>query len=195
MEIRCFVALNLPPELKGRLAELEARLKEARADVSWVKPENIHLTLKFLGGVEETRIPLIKRAIQEGLHGEGPLVLSLAGLGVFPNPRSPRVIWVGVEGDTERMEKLQKRLEQALEEVGFPREARSFSPHMTLGRMRSRQGTAGLMELVGRLGEYRAGSIQAESIELMRSQLHPAGAIYSILESFPLSALPGVPSS
>jgi 2'-5' RNA ligase len=195
MEIRCFVALNLPPELKGRLAELEARLKEARADVSWVKPENIHLTLKFLGGVEETRIPLIKRAIQEGLRGEGPLVLSLAGLGVFPNPRSPRVIWVGVEGDTERMEKLQKRLEQALEEVGFPREARSFSPHMTLGRMRSRQGTAGLMELVGRLGEYRAGSIQAESIELMRSQLHPAGAIYTILESFPLSAPPGVPSS
>ncbi len=195
MEIRCFVALNLPPELKGRLAELEARLKEARADVSWVKPENIHLTLKFLGGVEETRIPLIKRAIQEGLHGEGPLVLSLAGLGVFPNPRSPRVIWVGVEGDTERTEKLQKRLEQALEEVGFPREARSFSPHMTLGRMRSRQGTAGLMELVGRLGEYRAGSIQAESIELMRSQLHPAGAIYTILESFPLSAPPGVQSS
>jgi len=195
MEIRCFVALNLPPELKGRLAELEARLKEARADVSWVKPENIHLTLKFLGGVEETRIPLIKRTIQEGLHREGPLVLSLAGLGVFPNPRSPRVIWVGVEGDTERMEKLQKRLEQALEEVGFPREARSFSPHMTLGRMRSRQGTAGLMELVERLGEYRAGSIQAESIELMRSQLHPAGAIYTILESFPLSAPPGVPSS
>ena len=195
MEIRCFVALNLPPELKGRLAELEARLKEARADVSWVKPENIHLTLKFLGGVEETRIPLIKRAIQEGLHGDGPLVLSLAGLGVFPNPRSPRVIWVGVEGDTERMEKLQKRLEQALEEVGFPREARSFSPHMTLGRMRSRQGTAGLMELVERLGEYRAGSIQAESIELMRSQLHPAGAIYTILESFPLSVPPGVPSS
>ena len=195
MEIRCFVALNLPPELKGGLAELEARLKEARADVSWVKPENIHLTLKFLGGVEETRIPLIKRAIQEGLRGGGPLVLSLAGLGVFPNPRSPRVIWVGVEGDTERMEKLQKRLEQALEEVGFPREARSFSPHMTLGRMRSRQGTAGLMELVERLGEYRAGSIQAESIELMRSQLHPAGAIYTILESFPLSAPPGVPSS
>ena len=195
MEIRCFVALNLPPELKGRLAELEARLKEARADVSWVKPENIHLTLKFLGGVEETRIPLIKRTIQEGLRGEGPLVLSLAGLGVFPNPRSPRVIWVGVEGDTERMQKLQKRLEQALEEVGFPREARSFSPHMTLGRMRSRQGTAGLMELVERLGEYRAGSIQAESIELMRSQLHPAGAIYTILESFPLSAPPGVPSS
>ena len=195
MEIRCFVALNLPPEWKGRLAELEARLKEARADVSWVKPENIHLTLKFLGGVEETRISLVKRAIQEGLGGEGPLALSLAGLGVFPNPRSPRVIWVGVEGDTERIQKLQKRLEQALEEVGFSREARPFSPHMTLGRMRSRQGAAGLMELVGHLEEYRAGSIMAESIELMRSQLHPAGAIYTILESFPLSALPGVQSN
>ena len=194
MEIRCFVALNLPSELKGRLAELEARLKEARADVSWVKPENVHLTLKFLGGVEEVRIPFVKRAIQEGLRGEGPLVLSLASLGVFPNPRSPRVVWVGVEGDTDRLQKLQERLEQALGEVGFPREARSFSPHTTLGRMRSRQGAASLMELVGHLGEYKAGSMKAESIELMRSLLHPAGAIYTILESFPLSASPGLQS-
>jgi 2'-5' RNA ligase len=191
MEIRCFIALNLPSEIRGRLAELEARLKEARADVSWVKPENVHLTLKFLGGVEEARVPLVQRAIQEGLRGEGPLVLTLAGLGVFPNPRSPRVVWVGVEGDTERMEKLQKRLEQALEEVGFPREARSFSPHITLGRMRSRQGAASLMELVGHLGASMVGSMRAESIELMRSQLHPAGAVYTILESFPLSVSSG----
>lgn len=188
MEIRCFIALNLPAEIKGRLAELEARLKEARADVSWVKPENVHLTLKFLGGVEEARVPLVKRAVQEGLRREGPLVLTLAGLGVFPNPRSPRVVWVGVGGDTERLQNLQERLEQALGEVGFPREARSFSPHITLGRMRSRQGAASLMELVGHLGANEVGSLKAESIELMRSQLHPAGAVYTILESFSLSA-------
>jgi 2'-5' RNA ligase len=191
MEIRCFIALNLPAEIKGRLAELEARLKEARADVSWVKPENIHLTLKFLGGVEEARVPLVKRAVQEGLRREGPLVLTLAGLGVFPNPRSPRVVWVGVGGDTERLQDLQERLEQALGEVGFPREARSFSPHITLGRMRSRQGAASLMELVGHLGANEVGSLKAESIELMRSQLHPAGAVYTILESFSLSASSG----
>jgi len=194
MEIRCFIALNLPAEIKGRLAELEARLKEARADVSWVKPENVHLTLKFLGGVEEARVPLVKRAVQEGLRREGPLVLTLAGLGVFPNPRSPRVVWVGVGGDTERLQNLQERLEQALGEVGFPREARSFSPHITLGRMRSRQGATGLMELVGRLGANEVGSMRAESIELMRSQLHPAGAVYTILESFPLSASSGLQS-
>ena len=188
MEIRCFIALNLPSEIKGRLAEIEARLKEARADVSWVKPENVHLTLKFLGGVEEARVPLVKRAVQEGLGREGPLVLTLAGLGVFPNPRSPRVVWVGVGGDTERLQNLQERLEQALGEVGFPREARSFSPHITLGRMRSRQGAASLMELVGHLGANEVGSLKAESIELMRSQLHPAGAVYTILESFSLSA-------
>ena len=192
MEIRCFIALNLPAEIKGRLAELEARLKEARADVSWVKPENVHLTLKFLGGVEEARVPLVKRAVQEGLRREGPLVLTLAGLGVFPNPRSPRVVWVGVGGDTERLQNLQERLEQALGEVGFPREARSFSPHITLGRMRSRQGAASLMELVGHLGANEVGSLKAESIELMRSQLHPAGAVYTILESFSLSASSGL---
>jgi 2'-5' RNA ligase len=191
MEIRCFIALNLPAEIKGRLAELESRLKEARADVSWVKPENVHLTLKFLGGVEEARVPLVKRAVQEGLRREGPLVLTLAGLGVFPNPRSPRVVWVGVGGDTERLQNLQESLEQALGEVGFPREARSFSPHITLGRMRSRQGAASLMELVGHLGANEVGSLKAESIELMRSQLHPAGAVYTILESFSLSASSG----
>ena len=194
MEIRCFIALNLPAEIKGRLAELEARLKESRADVSWVKPENVHLTLKFLGGVEEARVPIVKRAVQERLRREGPLVLTLAGLGVFPNPRSPRVVWVAVEGDTERLQNLQESLEQALGEVGFPREARSFSPHITLGRMRSRQGATGLMELVGRLGANEVGSMRAESIELMRSQLHPAGAVYTILESFPLSASSGLQS-
>jgi 2'-5' RNA ligase len=187
MEIRCFIALNLPSELKGRLAELEAQLKEAKADVGWVKPENIHLTLKFLGGVEEARIPLVKGAIQEGLREEGSLALAFVGLGVFPNPRYPRVVWVGVKGEPERLQKLQERLEQAMSEVGFPREARSFSPHITLGRMRSRQGAPSLMDLVGRLGEYELGSMKAESIELMRSQLHPAGAIYTVLESFPLS--------
>jgi len=188
MEIRCFIALNLPSELKGRLAELEAQLKEARADVGWVKPENIHLTLKFLGGVEEDRIPVVKGAIQEGLCEAGSLALAFVGLGVFPNPRFPRVVWVGVKGETERLQKLQERLEQAMREVGFPREARSFSPHITLGRMRSRQGAPGLMDLVGRLGEYELGSMKAESIELMRSQLHPAGAIYTVLERFPLSS-------
>ena len=188
MEIRCFVALNLPSELKGHLAELERQLKEARADVSWVKPENVHLTLKFLGGVEEARLPSVKQAIQEGLAGQGPLDLFLSGLGVFPNPRSPRVIWVGIEGERERLAQLQARLDQALGRLGFSREARPFSPHFTLGRMRSRQGASSLMDLLGRLGGGELGNLKTQSIELMRSQLHPAGAIYTTLESFSLSA-------
>jgi RNA 2',3'-cyclic 3'-phosphodiesterase len=188
MDIRCFIAINLPSEWKGHLAELEARLKEARADTSWVKPENIHLTLKFLGGVEEARVSVVKKAIQEALRGQGPLTLSLANLGVFPNPHYPRVIWVGVEGDKARLQELQERIEQAMGEVGFPREARSFSPHLTLGRMRSRQGASGLMDLLDGVGEGKPGSMKAETVELMRSQLHPGGAIYTVLESFRLSA-------
>jgi 2'-5' RNA ligase len=190
MTIRCFIALNLSPELKGRLAELEARLKEAGADVSWVKPENIHLTLKFLGEVEEERIPPIKQAIQAALQDEGPLFFSLAGLGTFPNPRSPRVVWVGIEGEKERLSQLQERLEQAMEKVGFSREARPFSPHVTLGRMRSRRGSSALVDLLGRLASSELGTLKAQSIELMRSQLHPAGAIYTIMESFPLAVSP-----
>jgi 2'-5' RNA ligase len=188
MAIRCFVALNLSPEVKAHLAELQAQLKQAKADVSWVKPENIHLTLKFLGEVEEERIPAIKCAIQEGLEGEGRLLLTLAGLGTFPHPRSPRVIWVGIEGEKERLSHLQERMEQAMEKVGFPREGRPFSPHLTLGRVRSARGLSDLLDLLGRQAGSGFGTIEAQSIELMQSQLHPAGAIYSILESFPLAA-------
>lgn len=190
MGIRCFVAVNLSPELKVRLAELEAQLREARADVSWVKPESIHLTLKFLGEVEEERIPLIKRVIQEGLEGASPLDLSLAGMGVFPNPRSPRVIWVGIAGERDRLCQVQERLERGMEQIGFPREERRFSPHITLGRMRSGRGSPALMDLVDRMAHLGFGTMRAESIELMRSQLHPAGAIYSIIEKFPLTASP-----
>ncbi|MDH7500824.1 MAG: RNA 2',3'-cyclic phosphodiesterase [candidate division NC10 bacterium] len=191
MAIRCFVAVNLPPELKGRLAELEAQLKEARADVNWVKPESIHLTLKFLGEVEEERIPQIKRAIQEGSEGAGPLMLSLAGMGAFPHLRSPRVIWVGVGGEQERLCELQERLERAMERIGFPREGRPFSPHITLGRMRSGRGSPALMDLVSRKADLKVGTVRAESIELMQSRLHPAGASYSVIESFPLMAPSG----
>jgi len=193
MAVRCFVAVNLSPELKGRLAELEAQLKEARADVSWVKPESIHLTLKFLGEVEEERIPLIKGAVQEGLEGARPLVLSLAGMGAFPNPRSPRVIWVGIAGERERLCQLQERVERAMEKIGFSREARPFSPHVTLGRTRSGRGCPALMDLVGRMADLEVGVVRAQSIDLMRSQLHPAGAIYTIIESFPLTASPREP--
>lgn len=188
MGIRCFVAINLPPELKGRLGELEAQLKEARADVSWVKPESIHLTLKFLGEAEEERIPLIKRAIQEGLEGAGSLMLFLAGMGAFPNLRSPRVIWVGVGGEQEKLCQLQERLERAMETIGFAREGRPFSPHITLGRMRSGRGGPALMDLVSRMADLKVGTVRAESIELMQSRLHPAGAIYTVIESFPLVA-------
>jgi 2'-5' RNA ligase len=191
VEIRCFLAINFPSELKARLAELEADLKGVRADVSWVKAENIHLTLKFLGEVGEERISSIQAAIREGFPEEGPLSLSLAGLGTFPNPRSPRVIWVGVEGEKERLLRLQERLERAMEKLGFPREARAFSPHITLGRVRSRQGCAELMGLVDRLQGCRLGDLEARTVELMRSQLHPTGAVYSILESFPLLASHG----
>lgn len=190
MAIRCFVALNLSPELKAHLAELQVRLKQAKADVSWVKPENIHLTLKFLGEVEEERILAIKQAIQEGVEGEGALSVTLAGLGTFPHPRSPRVIWVGIEGEKERLSRLQERMEQAMEGVGFPREGRPFSPHLTLGRVRSARGVSDLVDLLGCHAGSEFGSFKAQSIELMQSQLHPAGAIYSILESFPLAALP-----
>jgi len=154
--------------------------------VNWVKPENIHLTLKFLGEVDEDRIPSIKGVVREGLQGERSLFLSLDGLGVFPNPRAPRVIWVGIEGEGERLKRLQEKLESAMEEEGFPREARSFSPHVTLGRVRSRGGALGLMDLIHGLGRVQLGSYSARSIELMRSQLQPAGAIYSIMEAFPL---------
>ena len=182
--IRCFIAVELPPQVRRALEDLQGRLGKGRErGAKWVAPAGIHLTLKFLGDVPEERIPLLASAMGRVAAAGSPLALHLAGAGCFPSAERPRVLWVGMAGDAERLAKLQARMQVAMAELGFPREARPFTPHLTLARMRDLASP----EELQRLGSaVRALSVPrmdftAEEVALIRSDLLPSGAVYTVL--------------
>lgn len=184
--VRAFVAANLDPNLKAALARVQDRLKATRADVGWVRPENLHLTLKFLGQVEEGRLDTIGKAVAHAATGCGPVHLVFQGLGAFPRPREARVVWIGLSHGAEALAALQARIEAGLESLGFAREARPFTAHLTLGRV---QGPAHREQLARTLTEATTealGEMVLDRIELMRSNPSAAGTRYSILQSCPL---------
>ncbi|CBE69690.1 MAG: RNA 2',3'-cyclic phosphodiesterase [Candidatus Methylomirabilis oxygeniifera] len=184
--IRAFVAANLTPDLKAALAMAQDRLKATRADVGWVRSENLHLTLKFLGQVEADRIGAIGEAIAAAAAGSGPVRLVFQGLGAFPRPREARVVWIGLSRGSEALAALQARIEAALESLGFSREARPFTAHLTLGRVRGPARREQLARAVTEAPAEALGEMVLDRIELMQSNLSAGGARYSILQSFPL---------
>jgi 2'-5' RNA ligase len=184
-QIRCFVAIELPEELKLELAKLQSQLKAAsRASVKWVDTKGIHLTLKFLGNVEPKRIPTIVGAVAQASRGITPFRLELAGTGVFPGQKQPRVAWVGLKGDVQTVVRLQEQLEAALVALGFLSEARSFTPHITLGRVRPEGQSAEKQNLAQAiiLTRFEAATpLDVKAVSLIKSQLTPSGAIYTRL--------------
>lgn len=184
--IRTFVAVNLAPGLKETLAQVQERLKAARADVTWVRPENLHLTLKFLGQVEETRLAAVGEAVAAATRGYGSFRLVLGGLGAFPQPRAARVVWIGVSEGAQALAALQARVEGGLESLGFPREERPFTGHLTLGRVRGPRHREQLAMALTSMPAEPLGEMVLHRIELMKSDLGPGGARYSVLQSFPL---------
>jgi 2'-5' RNA ligase len=182
------VAVNLDPSLRKVLAEVQERLKATRADVGWVRPESLHLTLKFLGQVEAPRLGAVADAVATVALGYGSFRLVFSGLGAFPTPRLARVVWVGVSEGAQDLAGLQARVEAVLERFGFPLDERPFAAHLTLGRVR---GPGHREQLVAALASTPAaplGEMLVERIELMRSDLSPGGARYSILQSCPLDS-------
>jgi 2'-5' RNA ligase len=189
-QIRSFVAIELPEELKLELAKLQSQLKTAsRASVKWVDTRGIHLTLKFLGNVEAKQIPAIVEAIAKASQGIAPFHLEAAGTGVFPGQRQPRVVWVGLRGDVPVLLRLQEHLEAALVPLGFASEARSFTPHITLGRVRP-EGLAidkqNLAQAVTSTQFEATTPLEAKAVVLIKSQLTPSGAIYTRLDEVKL---------
>ena len=186
--MRAFVAVNLDEALRARLADAQRRLKESGADVKWTDSRGLHVTLKFLGEVEEGRIPQIGGAIRQALEGCGAFRLRLQGAGSFPSGTAPRVIWVASTEGEERLAEMAARVEEALEAMGFAREKRAFTAHITLGRVRSPRGREGLVEGVAALSGEAFGEMTVEQAALMMSQLTPKGALYTPLQEFPLAA-------
>jgi len=185
-QIRSFIAIELPDELKLALKQLEARLKLGeQPSVKWVDPDSIHLTLKFLGNIAIDRTGEITKVMEEAAQGISPFHLEVKDLGVFPNLKRAQVAWVGISGEVDKLGQFQQRIESNLARLGFAPESRSFTPHLTLARVRN-QASSDERQRFGQLiadTKFEAGTIEVDAISLMRSQLTREGAIYSQISS------------
>ncbi len=186
-QVRSFIAIELPDELKLGLAQLEAQLKMSKQPwVKWVDPYSIHLTLKFLGSIAVDRISEIVGVMKEAIQGIPPFRLEVKDLGVFPSLRRVQVAWVGISGEVDKLSQLQQHLESHLARLGFAPESRPFTPHLTLARLRNRASLderQSFGQLIATTRFEATYTIKVDAINLMRSQLTREGAIYSRIGS------------
>jgi len=186
-QIRSFIAIELPEEIRQALAELQARLQtEKQPAVKWVDPYGIHLTLKFLGSIAAAKTSDITSAMEEAARDIAPFPLEVKGVGVFPNFKRVRVVWVGVEGDILQLKLLQQRIESSLVPLGFARESRPFTPHLTLARVREKGSSIeqqNFGQVIASASFESAHHFTVNRINLMRSQLTTEGAIYSQIKT------------
>ena len=190
-QLRLFVAVTLPAEARDAIARLIQGLRAADlTGVRLVDPDGVHLTLKFLGNVDSSRVPALTGALDAVGEGAVPFALHLGDVGVFPDRRSPRVLWAGVSGDTEVLAALARRVDDACANVGFPREQRAFSPHLTVARLRDRASAderqrAGTV--LADIGLAPGESFAVEAFHLIRSTLTPSGPIYDTVHTVTLN--------
>jgi RNA 2',3'-cyclic 3'-phosphodiesterase len=182
--MRTFIAIELPKEIKEYLAKLQQELKTAQADVKWVEPDNIHLTLKFLGEIDDTLLEKITAIINDVANKISAFKLRINSLGAFPKIDSPRVIWVGVDAGDKEVKEIAGKLEEEIAKIGIPKEDRPFSSHITIGRTKSGLNQQKLVQVLkdkfdlgGKNPEF-----SASKITLFKSTLSPKGPAYEILK-------------
>lgn len=179
-EIRTFVCFEISGEIKKQISALQNRLKTCGRGVSWTNPAGIHLTLKFLGNVAEEKVKEIKASVENAVREMKPVNIKISGTGAFPNFKRPHVYWVGVQEPTGQLAQCQKSLDLALEKEGFAREERAFSPHLTLGRVKSVDAVEAISRELAQQ-EINFGEFTANEIIIMKSDLKPSGAVYTRL--------------
>jgi len=179
--IRTFIAVELPEEISKNLLKLQNDMKSSMPDVRWTKYGNIHLTLKFLGDTKISKIEAISKALQGIADEFSPFVISLAGIGAFPNSKKPSVVWTGIEKGANETVRLANDIESSMEKFGFPKEKRSFKPHLTIGRVREINYPSAMMKALENPGIGEIGEFTVDGIRLIKSQLDPAGSIYTML--------------
>jgi 2'-5' RNA ligase len=183
--VRAFIALELPAELKKELAELEVQLKKNSPPVvKWVDPNSIHITLKFLGEVSEDSIDELMLAMEESVREVSLFKLEICEVGAFPDLNRVQVVWVGVKGDLAQISRLQQRIESNTGQLGFPRESRFFTPHLTLGRVRNGASVNERQRLGKVLADTKFAAlhnVDVSAVNLMKSQLTSNDAIYTCI--------------
>jgi len=184
--VRCFVAADLTPDAREDLGGLQVRLRKAGVECRWVLPAALHLTLKFLGEVAPETFEALRNALTPPLGVGGPLQLAAAGVGAFPSPQRARVVWAGLTGDVATLARAALTLEARVEALGFPREARPFRAHLTLGRSRGPGGLQGAEKLLATEATYRGPAFPVGALVLYESRLRPQGPEYLPRLSIPL---------
>jgi RNA 2',3'-cyclic 3'-phosphodiesterase len=182
--MRLFVAIKLPEQIGIKLEEYQHQLKPFARDAKWVNHLGIHLTIKFLGEVKEERLPEIHKALDETSQEFGPIKIDVLGCGFFPNERRPAVFWVGV--NAEGLKPLQQSMEEKFELLGFEKENREYSPHLTLARFRDPHGRLPLVHEANKQKNSKFGDFTASEFHLFQSVLKRSGAEYTILKTFAL---------
>lgn len=191
-QVRLFVACEVPDDVKRDISEvIESLRARSHNAVRWIKPEGVHVTLKFLGEVPVKKLPAVKLAIQEAVVGHSPFELEFSNIGTFGGREGLRIMWVGVAGDVLRLEALVRAVNAALAVVGFEPERRPFRPHLTLGRVRDEVPTRQRAEIEVEVGktEVPVTSWRTTQVSLMRSKFTAQGAAYEVLATFPLRVL------
>jgi len=186
--IRTFIAVESSPEVREAAGRLVQQWERLSRDVKWVEPENMHLTLKFLGDVDSEQIPSVTEAVRKAAAECRPFELEIRGTGAFPSLRRPNVFWLGVGQGAELLGILAQKVERTLEPLGFRPEDRPFHGHLTLGRVRRGGGQlAALLERLRKEQDFQAGWIPVRQLTLFSSQLTPQGPIYTPLDHAPLA--------
>ena len=185
--IRCFVAIEIPASIQNRIGRIQGTLRKQIQKASWVKPGNIHLTLKFLGDVDPEDLESIGETLEGVTSRHSSFSLRIGSVGAFPNLARPRVMWAGVTVGGERVSALARNINLALSDCGFSLDAKKFNPHLTIARLKER------IDLRPHIDQYRqydnidGAEMTVDTISLIQSQLHPQGAIYSTLQSHSLT--------
>ncbi|MFQ5432916.1 MAG: RNA 2',3'-cyclic phosphodiesterase [Nitrospinota bacterium] len=177
--VRAFIAAQIGDKLREALSGVIDELKKSDPYVKWIKPENLHVTLKFLGEVEADKIDAIKSEMQNIAASDKPFSLSVSGIGVIPNPRYPRVVYSNLVDNDQKLKNLSQRLDEAMTLLGFEPEERDFLPHLTIGRVKSFKAKSLLIMKIREFHKREIGTLDVRSVRLIKSELMPAGAIYT----------------
>lgn len=176
--VRTFICIEVPETIKSRIERLQQELRSSDVQVSWTRPAKIHLTIKFLGDVEAARLPAASEAVERAAGSASEFEIEVSGAGCFPSPRNPRVLWVGLTSVPATLKQLHRSVEDELAREGFPREQKRFSPHLTIGRVRSPHGAVALAEKLIATG-FEPERFRVSEIIVMRSDMKPTGSVYT----------------
>jgi len=186
IEMRLFIAIEIPNDVKKAIGEVQSKLKKSGVDASWTRLEGIHLTLKFLGEVAESKVPDIMMAISDVVKGIYGFRIDVSSAGAFPNPKNARVAWMGVSGEIDKLTNLQAAVEGAMIQKGFKREDRVFTPHLTLGRIKYIRFRDAWVKMLEEIKDIKLPTFDVHAVSLIKSDLQSSGAVYTVIGSVEL---------